>query len=357
MTTGLSHIIYNHKGEVRLPGWKTLTAVIASLCLTGLTACHHIPLYEPATGVYLAFEIHAGAKTDLAGYSTFPDPNFWQKIVNGTPPSQFRLCMYDRETNTIVYDDYFGTDGGFIEAPTGYYDMVIYSVGADAVRINGAETKGNVRAVTSPTGAAVKMTRVTKTDENGEETEQTVNLQYPIHNMPDHVYVGTAENVYIPVRSNVSKAISIDVEVESLLDTYTFEATDIEGIDRITSMTCYITGQVTEKYLWDGRYKNELCAIPVPVIMDKENSAVRGVFNTLGKHPYALANVFMNIMIQNAQGEMYQWIFDVTDQFHNPDNIHNEIVVTQHLVVPDAEQGGFHPDVSDWEAEVIHVPL
>ncbi len=343
------------KGNFRLPSRKTLIAVILVLCLTDLTSCHHIPLYEPATGVYLALDLKFGSKTELSGFETFPDPNVWDRIVNGNRPSQYHLCMYDRETNALVYDEYLSEEGGFIEAPTGYYDIIIYSLGDDVVRVDGLNSKGSAFAYSSSTGAAVKMSKVTKNDADEEEV---VNIQYPIHNMPGHVYVGTMENVYIPVRSNVKKAISVDVNMQTLMDTYTFEAINIDGLERISAMTCYITGQVPSKFLWDGRYNQELCAIPVPILIDANGeSKIRGVFNTLGKHPLALANVFLNIMIKNAQGEMYQWIFDVTDQFHNPDNIKHEIIITQKMVVPDAEQGGFHPDVSDWEAEIIHVPL
>ena len=334
--------------------WGLLSLVVLLLCLTGLTSCHHIQLLEPATGVYLKMDITIGAKTELAGGDSFPDQALWNSIVVGKTPDVYRLSMYDRETGKLAYEDFIPTEGAFIEAPTGYYDIILTSMGAEAVRVDGLATKGAARAYTLETGTAVKVTKVTKGDE-----EADVNIQYPIHFMPDHVYVGVAENVYIPVRSNVTKAIAIELELKTIDDTYTFEATNIEGAERIASMTCYITGQVTAKYLWDGRYPNDLCAIPVPVVIDNsgETPAVRGVFNTLGKHPNALANVFLNIMVENGQGELFQWIYDVTDQFHNPDNTKHEIVVTDHMVVPDAEKGGFTPSVGDWAAEIIYVPL
>lgn len=335
--------------------WGLIWLSVLGLCLTGLTACHHIPLYEPATGVYLKMDISIGAKTELVGGETFPDQKLWNSVVVGKSPDVYRLSMYDRETGKLAYEDFIPTEGAFIEAPTGYYDVIISSLGAESVRVDGLSTKGGARAYTLETGSAVKVTKVTK----GDGDEADVNIQYPIHYMPDHVYVGVAENVYIPVRSNITKAIAIELELMSIDDTYTFEATNIEGVERIASMTCYITGQVTSKYLWDGRYPNALCAIPVPVLIDTEGetSIVRGVFNTLGKHPNALSNVFLNIMVQNAQGEYFQWIYDVTDQFHNPDNVKHEIVVTDRMVVPDAEKGGFTPKVGDWDAEIIDVPL
>ena len=337
--------------------WGLLSLVVLLLCLTSLVSCHHIQLYEPATGVYLKMDISIGAKTELAGGDSFPDKEMWNRIVIGNTPDVFRLSMYDRETGRLAYEDFIPAEGAFIEAPTGYYDIIITSMGAEAVRIDGMSSKGAARAYTLETGSAVKVTKVTKG--NGDEAD--VNIQYPIHYMPDHVYVGVAEDVYIPVRSNITKAVSIELKLKTIDDTYTFEATNIEGAERIASLTCYITGQVTAKYLWDGRYPNELCALPVPVLVDKGGeegvSTVRGVFNTLGKHPNALSNVFLNIMVQNAQGEYFQWIYDVTDQFHNPDNVKHEIVVSDRMIVPDAEKGGFTPSVGDWDAEIIDVPL
>ena len=353
------YLTANNRVKRRLFGrkhWGLFWLSVLGLCLTGLTACHHIPLYEPETGVFLKMDITIGAKTELAGGDTFPNQDLWNSIVTGKTPEVFRLSMYDRETGKLAYEDFIPTEGAFIEAPTGYYDIILSSLGAESVRIDGLATKGAARAYTLETGSAVKVTKVTKGE--GEEDAE-VNIQYPICYMPDHVYVGVAENVYIPVRSNISKAVAIELKLATIDDTYTFEATNIEGVERIATMTCYITGQVTAKYLWDGRYPNDLCAIPVPVLIDTEGetSTVRGVFNTLGKHPNALSNVFLNIMVQNAQGEHFQWIYDVTDQFHNPDNIKHEIVVTDRMVVPDAEKGGFTPTVGDWDAEIIDVPL
>ena len=349
--------------------WGIFWVSVLMLCLTGVTSCHHIPLFEPATGVYLVLDISYGSKTELSGKETFPDKDFWKSVVDGRTPQQYRLCLYEHDTGKLMFDDFFPAEGGFIEAPTGYYDLIVYSLGAEAVRVGGLDSRGYAMAYTSPTGSAVKLTKITKTDEDGDgvedgeagepgDEEKNLNIQYPIHYMPDHVYVGRAENVYIPVRSNISKAVSVGVNMETMLDTYTFEAFNIEGAERISQMTCYITGQVTGKHLWDDRLAPDLCAIPVPVLVDNSGeTSIRGVFNTLGKHPNAMSNVFLNIMIKNAQGEYYQWIFDVTDQFHNPDNVRHEIIIANRMVVPDVERGGFSPDVGDWEAEIIHVPL
>ena len=47
----------------------------------------------------------------------------------------------------------------------------------------------------------------------------------------------------------------------------------------------------------------------------------------------------------------------MTEQFDNPDNEEHDIFISEPIVVPEKEQGGFTPTVGDWNAEIIHVPL
>ena len=191
----------------------------------------------------------------------------------------------------------------------------------------------------------------------GKEDGVPVQMNFPVIYEPDQILVGRAENVVVPVRSEIEQTVFLEVEMPSLLETYTFEVLDIQGAENISSIACYITGQAPLRYMWDMRFPSSASAITFDVPLDRENGVIKTVFNTFGKHPFSTSDVYLNILISSASGGLYQWVYDVTDQFDNPDNVGHRIVVSESLVVPDAAVGGFTPSVSDWQAEITPVPL
>lgn len=64
------------------------------------------------------------------------------------------------------------------------------------------------------------------------------------------------------------------------------------------------------------------------------------------------------MQVTDVDGNRYQWTFDVTDQFDNPENIQHEIIIDESIVVPDeGSNGGFVPTVTDWDGEIVEIPL
>jgi hypothetical protein len=80
------------------------------------------------------------------------------------------------------------------------------------------------------------------------------------------------------------------------------------------------------------------------------------VFNTFGKFPGAHNDVYLNVLVTDIQGGRHQWVYDVTDQFDDPDNHTHQIIIDDPIKIPD-DEGGFTHDVTDWKDEVIYVPL
>ena len=68
------------------------------------------------------------------------------------------------------------------------------------------------------------------------------------------------------------------------------------------------------------------------------------------------SDVYINVLVTDMKGSRYQWIYDVTDQFDNPDNVTHEIIIEDPIVIPEGGDGFTH-DVNQWDGEVIYVPL
>jgi len=318
-----------------------VAALVASatvlLCAAG---CRHIPLYDGQTGVYMKVELVV-------------DSQMQEKIDQGKAqlPGGLKVLFFNNETHEFVAEDFLPLHGGFIDVPVGTYNILVYTVGNETTIVRNTRRQGTVQAYTNSRGMSLMMTR---SDEDGNVID---NIQYPIVNEPDYLYVGTAENMFIPPKSDISETVRIHVELKSIVETWTFIARDIDGADRISHMSCYVTGQIQERYLWDLRYSDNVCAIPFAAGYDVDGGMIKGEFTTFGKHPMALSEVFLNVQVVHADGALYQWIFNVTDQFTDPDNTKHELIVTEKIVIPDTEAGGLTPHVNDWSAEITNVPL
>ena len=67
--------------------------------------------------------------------------------------------------------------------------------------------------------------------------------------------------------------------------------------------------------------------------------------------------MYLNVLVTGTDGGHYQWIYDVTDQFDNPDNINHALIIDEDIIIPEKSEDGFRPEVQDWNTEIIYVPL
>ena len=332
---------------------KFLACALAVPCLLLSAGCHRIPLHEARSGVYLRLDFHEGPATRVSPLKSLNEKEEYDFNYKwyGHVPEQLRVCFYDAVTHRFVTEDFVGREGGFISVPAGDYDVIVYGTGMDVTRVAAMDTRAGGYAYTSGVGSRLRISKVTV---NGSDE---VHGDYRVIYEPDHIYVGRREGVHVPVQDRQQDFIVYDVYVESLLDTYTFEVYNIINADRIQTADVYITGQAPLRYMWDLRYPTEACAILFSANVDRENGTIRTVFNTFGKLPNLQSLVFLNVLVTDQSGAKYQWIYNVTDQFDNPDNTEHRIIVDDYVEIPDQTTGGFSPDVHDWEAEIEHVPL
>ena len=327
---------------------NSVARLVLSLVTFGaiVCSCHHIPLMDPYSGVYIKFNIRIDPDMFDYNLEDYPYPN----IVRGSMPHSLRVCFYDIESHDLVMEEYVGSEGGFINVEAGVYDIVVYNLGTEVTRVTGTASRAGAYAYTSNSGSILNMS---KADENGE----VIQLNYPVIYEPDHLYVGRKENVEIPVVAADNRVLVIEVDMSTLLESYTFEILNIVGAERIQSATCFVTGQSPQRYLWDKRHPGNLCAITFGAPVDVEHGVVRTAFNTFGRYPYSTSGVYVNFLVNDKGGHRYQWIFDITEQFDDPDNERHEIKIINTIVIPEEEQGGFTPSVGDWNAEIVYVPL
>lgn len=328
--------------------------VFNMMVLTGVTvllmSCLREPVYEPLSGLYLKLDVQLGPSTPLTGeVDLSSDPALYAKMMS-KEPEKVRVCFYDVNSHYLVAEDFLPPTGGYVNVPAGDYDIVAYGLGTEITSVEGTETRAGSYAHTEYVGSKVRVT--TKTEEN-----EPILIDYPVISEPDHLFVGRAEGIHVPFHSSDEETIVVEMTLSTLLESYTFEVLNVFNGDRIQNMDVYVTGQAAMRYLWDGRQSAAPCAITFDAKVDTEEGCIKTAFNTFARLPATKNQVFLNVLIFDVQGSRYQWVYDVTDQFENPDNTEHRIIITDRIEIPDGMTGGLSPDVNDWDAVIEVVPL
>lgn len=315
-----------------------LGALGAIVLLTAI-ACRRIPMYEPTGGVFLELFVDEEHNIDPLCENNL-DAVFQFK-AKGLLPEIAHVLFYDISTHEQVYETFLPPTGGFIEVNPGVYDVIVYGMGADHIRLNETRNRGLFKAYTDHKGS----------------------LSYagntrPLIAEPDQFYAGRAAAMEIPVRDENSDITRLHIDLLPMVQTYTFIAYNISGLENVTSVTCYITGQAPDRFLWDEHFTVDPCAIDFTGVVNQEEGTIKNVYNTFGKIPGFSAKAILHVGVQTKSGDMYQWMYDITDQCDNPDNTCHIIVVDDPIVIP-AEKTDISTGVGvqPWNPEIINIVL
>lgn len=331
---------------------RRILSVLGVLLLALSAGCQRIPLHEPETGVYLRVSIDQSLDPAMEALLDFnARPELRDKVV-GKMPELVRACFYDAVSHELVKEDFLPAQGGFVDVPAGVYDVVVYSLGTEATRVSGTETRAGAYAFTSPTGSMVKMQGLSsKADEEDGTDEQPVVFE------PDHLFVGRIAGASVPVHPTGAETIVLSAELSRLSGSWILEVAEVEGAERIRKAEVYLTGQAADRYLWDGRTSNHTCALRFEMEIDVTEGRLFGVFNSFGKCLQQETDVIVNVLVTTENGSRIRYVYDVTDQWLNPDNAAHRFVIEGPVDIPgdDYQGGGFEPVVNEWDGEAIPV--
>ena len=306
--------------------------VVLTMCIA---SCKRIELHTATSSVYLEIQTDRTAPINVHGsIDILNDPALYEKAF-GPSIDVYRVCLFDRLTHRMVIEDFVPKDGGFLNVPTGTYDMIMYNSGSEVTYVQQGVSRSTAYATTA---------NVSRNTES-------------IMTEPEHIFVACIDGLEVPRYAEADGLHIINVTTSKILDTYTLEMNRIENMERIMNAEVRITGQLTKKYLWTGTSPDESASISIKPVVDKENGRIYAVFNTFGLNTYHKGKTDVLLIVTDQNERMHLWKIDVTDQMYGPDST-NEIIIEDRIIIPDTDAGGgFTPEVNDWDEDVTHVPI
>lgn len=336
------------------------------LVVMGLAVgCQRIPLYDVYTNVKLILGLKLELDLDLElSVDTDLDADYASK-VSGVMPKYVEVLFYDTQNHNLLHSKIMESHGGEFDIPAGDYDIVIYSFGTESTQVTSLDNRTNIEAFTSNISDLMtnrfKQTKVLNDHSNGDSTLLMKGYEDdPIIYEPDHLYVACERGIHIPTYEDRRESITIYATAKTILDVYSLEVLNIKGAENIEVVEAFITGQVKSNYFGIGERAFDVATLYTDMKVDKKNNRLYSVFCTFGKQPGESNKIYLDITVKDTGGGQHRYIYDVTDQFDDPENTNHRLIIDgSEIDIPEGKLGGggFAPSVDNWDEEEFDVPL
>ena len=292
-------------------------------------ACERRPIEEQYLKVYLDLHIDR----DVINYN-----------VEDNEPGLMRVAFFDSDTGDYLSHDFVSDKGGYIFAPYGDVDMVVYNVESGETRIRNYYVWSDIEAYTNDIGDQQRSLFM-RYLESREDTRPSYERIYVT---PDHLFVARENRIHIPQHIQQDVFI-ISTTARSVVESWTVEIDGVNGIEWVSSVSMMLSGQVGSNYITTNTRSDESVAIYFDAVGTMRNGKVMNTrFETFGREKTSGDAALLSILFTDIQGHPYMYNFDVSAQMEN--NPEQHIVIKGDINIPKPEVGGgFKPEVDDWK--------
>jgi hypothetical protein len=302
-----------------------LVAVVALLSV----ACQRRPMEEQYLKVYLNLNI---------------DRNITNYEVGESEPGLMRVAFFDAVTGEYLSHDFVSDKGGYIFAPYGDVDMVVYNIEAGETRVRNYYVWRDMEAYTDEISEQQR-SRFTRYLQSRADTRPSYD---EILVTPGHLFVAREKNIHIPQHITEDVFI-ISTTAKSVVESWTIEVEGITGMEWVGSVSMMLSGQVGSTFIATNTLSTEPVALYFDVVSAQRRSTVMtSRFETFGREKTSGDVALLSILFTDIAGHPYMYNFDVSDQME--DNPEQHIVINGDIDIPKPEVGGgFAPTVDDWK--------
>ena len=310
-----------------------LVAVMALLSV----ACQRRPIEENYLRVYLDLKIDR----EITNYE-----------VGKSEPGLMRVVFFDAVTKEYLSHDFVSHNGGYIFAPYGDVDMVVYNLEAGKTFVRNNYSWSNMEAYTDEISEQQR-SRFTRYLQSRVDTRPSYK---DIRVTPGHLFVAREHNIHIP-RHITEDVFIIHATAETVVESWTVEVNGITGMEWVGSVSMLISGQVGTHFVATKTDSTEPIALYFDVVSAQRRSTVMtSRFETFGREKTSGDVALLSILFVDTQGHPYMYNFDVSDQMEN--NPEQHIVINGDINIPKPEIGsGFKPVVDDWKEHEYDIDI
>ena len=308
--------------------------VVALVALLSV-ACQRRPMEEEYLKVYLELTIDK----EIVNYE-YKDPGL------------MRVAFFDHYTGEYLSHDFVESTGGYIFAPYGNVDMVVYNLDAGQTHVRNYYVWNDIEAYTYEIDE-LSRSLFTRYLQSRVDTRPSYDN---IRETPGHFFVARESNITIP-RHITNDVFVIRTTAKTIVQSWTVEVDGIEGMEYVGSVAVMISGQVGSHFVATNTPSTEPVALYFDFISaQRRNTVMNARFETFGREKTSGDVALLSILFFDVMGHPYMFNFDVSDQMEN--NPKQHIVIKSDINIPKPEVGGgFKPVVDEWEENVYDIEI
>ena len=280
-----------------------------------------------------------------ADYMVIVNLEIDKDIVNHTvekDPSLMRCIFYDSESGAFVTQAFLPATGGQVSLiPAREYDVLVYNFDTESTWLENENWYNKIYASTSliPDSFRTKLrSRATKGDE-----------ELIVYD-PDHLFVGRLNDVFIPARSVDAPPVILNIECETVVESWLLEVKTVTGKENIGSIAGVITALSGSNRIGPNERSTDFVSVYFDNQVIDENGLLTAKFNTFGWHKDIKEAQVLSLVFTDIAGHGHVHNFDISEQF--PNNEEQIIRIEVNIDIPKPEtsgDGGFVPKVDDWD--------
>jgi hypothetical protein len=255
-----------------------------------------------------------------------------------------RVAFFDTETGAYLSHDFVSDKGGYIFAPYGDVDMLVYNIEAGETRLRNYYVWRDVEAYTNEISEQQR-SRFTRYLQSRVDTRPSYD---DIRVTPGHLFVARERNIHIP-QHITEDVFVIKTTARTIVESWTVEVNGVMGMEWVGSVSMMLSGQVGSNFIATNTRSTDPVAIYFNAISAQRRSAsIMSRFETFGREKRSGDAAMLSILFIDVAGHPYMYNFDVSDQME--DNPQQHIVINGDIDIPKPEVGGgFAPTVDDWK--------
>lgn len=355
----------------------------AAMVLFASASCLRRPLDEPSEVVRIQVEVNVQAVTNVNAnirnsvHIYGSNTSLWDEKLDQLHPELMRVLVYDPDTDKLLSQSFIATTeinekgetvfSGNLGISYGNYNFLVYNFDTPTTQVISENTESGILAYTAEISSSMR-TKLLATKDGENDEFAGVSIRYE----PEHLLVGNERNVRISPHDTM---VVIHTEASTVIDTYYLQVR-VKGLEFASSATAVISGLSPSNHIgFNERTKDPTTAVAFElkkgqdVELDGGNKDVLcAVFNTFGKIEEVSSDLFVTFNVFDTAGNLLQYKANLDGVFESElAKKYNWLIIDDSVLVidipdpgqnqPQTSNGGFQPQVDDWDEETGEIVL
>ena len=344
-----------------------LYAFVVCICIAALSSCEHRILTDPTDVHYVRVYLDEEIKNVNCGFynESYEHPEF-------TRPLTMLACLADSQTGEVMSEGILKNQGsdargnyidGYIGAPSGEYNLVVYQLGSPLTLIKYTDDYFSMQAYTSTVSERVLGYLSQTSKVLGDEI---------IMQEPEHILVARCKDIQINQPEKIDTLKTADGDfftARSIAKSYYLQLR-ITGVEWIKSAAAVLSGLSGSSLLCkeDGMIETDPVNLYFSMLYkgNKKSSSssdsseiLHATFTTFGKIPDLTSELTLNFEFAKSDGSSQIETIDITEVFNTPQAIENQwlLLDKEITITKPIGSGGMDPGVGGWLDEEADLPM